>query len=78
MEIAHCSDLSIVYYFLGDFKQALFTRLCHEDETLARKSNEGWDRSETLQMAQTYIWAAVCANVKRAWLCGEYELPIKT
>ena len=45
-----------------------------------RASNEGWDciRSETLQVAQTYIWAAACTDVKRAWLYGEYELPIKT
>ena len=38
MEIENCSNLSILCYILGDIEQALFRRLCHEEEFLTRKS----------------------------------------
>ena len=38
-EIANLSNFSIAYYFLGEHGQALFTRSCHEDVILTRKSH---------------------------------------
>ena len=37
LEMANCSDLSIVYYFLGNFGLALFIRLYLEDVVFVRK-----------------------------------------
>ena len=37
LEVANCSDLSNVYYFLGDFGLALFIRLYLEDVVFVRK-----------------------------------------
>ena len=39
LEIANCSNLSIVFYLVGSFGQALFIRSCHEDAILTRKSH---------------------------------------
>ena len=39
LEIANCSNLTIVFYPLGNFGQALCIRLCHEDLILTRKSH---------------------------------------
>ena len=39
LEIAKCYKLTIVFYPLGDFKQALCIRSCHEDLILTRKSH---------------------------------------
>ena len=39
LEIANCSDLTIVFYLLGNFGQALLIRSCHEDVILTRKSH---------------------------------------
>ena len=37
--IANCSDLTIVFYPLGNFGQALCIRSCHEDLSLTKKSH---------------------------------------
>ena len=39
MEIANCSNLTILFYALGNFGQALCVRSCHEDLILERKSH---------------------------------------
>ena len=39
LEIANCSNLSTVYYLLGDFGRELFIGPCHEDVVLTRKSH---------------------------------------
>ena len=39
LEITNRSDLTIVFYPLGNFGQALCIRLCHEDMILTRKSH---------------------------------------
>ena len=39
LEIANCSNLTIVFYPLGNFGQALLIRSCHEDVILTRKSH---------------------------------------
>ena len=39
LEIANCSNLTIVFYSLGNFGQALCIRSCHEDLILTRKSH---------------------------------------
>ena len=39
LEIANCSDITIVFYPLGSFGQALCTRSCHEDLLLTWKSH---------------------------------------
>ena len=40
LEIANCSNLTIVFYLLGNFGQALqCIRSCHEDLILTRKSH---------------------------------------
>ena len=39
LEIANCSDLTIVFYPLGNFGQALLIRSCHENVILTRKSH---------------------------------------
>ena len=39
MEIANCSNLTTVFYPLGNFGQALCLRSCHEDLILTRKSH---------------------------------------
>ena len=39
LEIANCSNLTIVFYPLGNFGQALCIRSCHEDLILTRKSH---------------------------------------
>ena len=39
LKIANCSNLTIVFYPLGNFGQALCIRSCHEDLTLTRKSH---------------------------------------
>ena len=39
LEIANCYNLTIVFYPLGNFWQALCIRLCHEDLILTRKSH---------------------------------------
>ena len=39
LEIANCSNLTIVLYPLGMFGQALCIRSCHEDLILTRKSH---------------------------------------
>ena len=43
LEIANCSNLTIVFYLLGNFGQGLCIRSCHEDVILTRKShNWSW------------------------------------
>ena len=39
LKIANCSNLTIVFYPLGNFGQALCIRSCHEDLILTRKSH---------------------------------------
>ena len=39
LEIANCSNKSIVFYLYCDFLQALFVRSCHEDVILTKKSH---------------------------------------
>ena len=39
LEMANCSDLTIVFYPLGSFGQALCIKSCHEDLILTRKSH---------------------------------------
>ena len=39
LKITNCSDLTIVFYSLGKFGQALWIRSCHEDVILTRKSH---------------------------------------
>ena len=39
LKIANCSNLTTVFYPLGNFGQALCIRLCHEDLILTRKSH---------------------------------------
>ena len=39
LEIANCSNLTIVFYTLGNFGQALCIRSCHEDLIMTRKSH---------------------------------------
>ena len=39
LEIAKCSNLTIVFYPLSNFGQALCVRSCHEDLILTRKSH---------------------------------------
>ena len=39
LEIANCSNLTIVFYPLGNFGQAFCIRSCHEDLILTRKSH---------------------------------------
>ena len=39
LKIADCSNLTIVFYPLGNFGQALCVRSCHEDLILTRKSH---------------------------------------
>ena len=39
LEIANCPNLTIVFYTLGNFGQALCIRSCHEDLILTRKSH---------------------------------------
>ena len=41
MKIANCSNLTIVFYPLGSFGQALSIRSCHEDLIMIRK-NHNW------------------------------------
>ena len=44
LEIANCSNLTIVFYPLGNFGQALCIRSCHEELILTRKShNCAWN-----------------------------------
>ena len=39
LKIAHCYNLTTVFYPLDNFGQALCTRLCNEDLILTRKSH---------------------------------------
>ena len=39
LKIANCSNLTIVFYPLGNFGHALCIRSCHEDLILTRKSH---------------------------------------
>ena len=39
LKIANCFNLTIVFYPLGNFGQALLVRSCHEDVILTRKSH---------------------------------------
>ena len=39
LKIANCSNLTIVFYPVGNFGQALCIRSCHEDLILTRKSH---------------------------------------
>ena len=39
LKIANCSNVTIVFYPLGNFRQALCIRSCHEDLILTRKSH---------------------------------------
>ena len=39
LEIANCSNLTIVFYPLGNFGQVLCIRSCHEDLILTRKNH---------------------------------------
>ena len=39
LKIANCSNLTIVFYPLGNVGQALCTRSCHQDLILTRKSH---------------------------------------
>ena len=39
LEIANCSNLTIVFYPLSNFGQVLCMKLCHEDLILTRKSH---------------------------------------
>ena len=39
LEIANCSNLTIVFFPLGNFGQSLCIRSCHEDLILTRKSH---------------------------------------
>ena len=39
LEIANCSNLTTVFYPLGNFGQALSIRSCHEGVILTRKSH---------------------------------------
>ena len=39
LKVANCSNLTIVFYPLGNFGQALCIRSCHEDLILTRKSH---------------------------------------
>ena len=55
LEIANCSDLTIVFYPLGNRGQALCIRSCYEDLNLTRNSNNCIGIAfiqETLQVAQ--------------------------
>ena len=39
LKIANCSNLTIAFYHLGNFGQALCIRSCHKDLILTRRSN---------------------------------------
>ena len=39
LKLANCSNLTIVFYPLGNFGQALLIRSCHEDVILTRKNH---------------------------------------
>ena len=58
LEIANCSDLTIVFYPLGNFGKALCIRSCHEDLILIRKSHNWLGLHlfrENLQVAQSWL-----------------------
>ena len=65
LEIANCSNLTIVYYPLGNFGQAFCRRLCHEDLILTRKSHNcagmAFIQRDTAGgsklIEQTFIWS---------------------
>ena len=80
MEIASCSNLTTVFYPLGNFGQVWCIRSCHEDLILTRKSHncagiafiQGDPASDSRLIEQTlqlFVDATICLE-----LSGKYAL----
>ena len=80
LKIANCSDLTTVFYPLGDFGQALCIRSCHEDLILTRKSHDcsgiafmqGDSAGGSKLIEQTIIMFWLVHSLKERILSGSY------
>ena len=71
LKIANCFNLTIVFYPLGNFGQALCIRLCHEDLILTRKSHNcagmafiQGDSAGGSKLTEQTLWIPIKAIIK--------------
>ena len=82
--MANCSNLTIVFYPLGNFGQALCIRSCHEDLIMTRKSHncvgiafiQGGPAGGSKLTGQALRFYVLCIRI--FWLCrrSAYELDL--